>query len=317
MCRNEKVTNSLKQRFCKDRKLSIQVYREPYFSERIELLGAGQDYREFENLLEEKFENDQETYFAYADELQEKIIAYIKNSETFIALNKDDMNQYAVDTNVRKGNVFGEAYEGKKMLSIDLAKANFSALVYYGKLKDKPFHHNSYSWEEFMKQFTDISYFARSKYLRQVVFGNCNPKRQITFEKYIMSIVLKELQFHVNVEHAMIAFYNDEIVFDADLLSEDEILTLKNKVLELSEHMIPLHYELFEIGHVLNTKTYMKKMIDSNNGKTLELKCNNPIETILIQRKLHGEEIRETDKVFMSEYGLAELLHVPEIELPF
>ena len=46
------------------------------------------------------------------------------------------------------------------------------------------------TWEEFISKFTENKHIINSKYIRQVILGNCNPKRHITYEKYLMNEVL-------------------------------------------------------------------------------------------------------------------------------
>lgn len=308
------LTDALKKRFCKDYNLPIQVYNEPYFSERVELLGKTDKLKMFEELVESFAGNEQE-YNAFYNRTKDSIIDFIKGSEAFEALNKDDMNKYAVKSNIRQGDIFKPSFVGKELISIDMSKANFSALVYYGKETNTHFHDN-YSWKDFMKMFTDFDYLVESKYIRQVVFGNCNPKRQVTYEKYIMSKVVKHIEENSAFkESELLSYCNDELIFDVAGHTEDEVSKLKSEIELLSESIVPLKIEHFILGKVNGTTAYVKKYI--NDTKEYEVKCAGPYDTIFALRKLNNENITNRDLVFISEGRHARYLETPKVEVSY
>lgn len=196
------LTESLKKRFCKDQNLPIKVYSEPIFTERLKLFEVYEKYLEFCSMFRIRFDSDEQAYLAYYNDLKDRIINYIKESEAFQSLNKADMyKEFPIyGEGIPKGDTYKDKNIGKSFLSIDMKKANFNALVHYGNEIGTPFapnltHDIDKSWSQFMAMFTDIPYFATSKYIRQVVFGNCNPKRVIAYETYLMSDFLSKIQF--------------------------------------------------------------------------------------------------------------------------
>lgn len=196
------LTESLKKRFCKDQNLPIKVYSEPIFTERLKLFDAYEKYLEFCSMFRIRFDSDEQAYLAYYNDLKDRIINYIKESEAFQSLNKADMyKEFPIyGEGIPKGDTYKDKNIGKSFLSIDIKKANFNALVHYGNEIGTPFAPNltqdiDKNWSQFMAMFTNIPYFATSKYIRQVVFGNCNPKRVIAYETYLMSDFLSKIQF--------------------------------------------------------------------------------------------------------------------------
>ena len=320
------MTEKLKERFCKDTKLSIKVFAEPYFSERIALMGKEEEWKEFVKLIETRFENDEQKYFEAYNHLKDDIIDYIKSSDAFKDLNARDMNEFNVMTNVQEGDVFKEPYIGHRFISIDLAKANFSALVAYGKEYNCPFGNDNYSWTDFVNMFTDVDYFAKSKYIRQVVFGNCNPKRQMKYEKVLINRLFNQIVEKTNdvsnydvysmfISTRLRRHCNDELVFDADGLTENQIIEFKKIVEDIAD--IPIHFEYFELYKVAGTRAFVKKIMPLKNMESVEyeLKCCNALDTILTLKKLKNIPLEEDDKVFMSEFGLAKLLDLPEVKI--
>ena len=314
------VSTRLKERFCKDNNLSIQVFEEPYFTERLELFGEKDNYDSFVELVNSKFAGNEELFFAEYNSLKDKIIDFIKNSDAFIHLNTCDMNQYAVNISSKQVDVYKEPYIGKRFLSIDIRKANFSSLVHYGLNTGNLFFDN-YNWNDFMKQFTDISHFIDSKYIRQVVFGNCNPKRQVTYEKYLTCNVLNRILSIPNVDKSFVySFCNDEIVLCVDNMDDNTIQAIWDLCeKELSSNYIPLKVEYFLLGKVTNTSAYMKRIYYSITRDKYEdvIKCASAMDSPIIYRKLKGEPFNPNDLVFLHDKRLATYMTCPIIDFVF
>lgn len=236
------LSEKLKQRFCKDQNLPIQVYKEPYFTERIKLFDAYERYCDFTEMMITKFNADEQSYFTYYNDLKDRMINYIKESEAFKSLNQANIhkdfpfiNHYSA---IKKGDAYKDTNIGKAFISIDMKKANFNALLHYGKEIGHPFipeegKNINESWRNFVGMFTDIPYFTTSKYIRQVVFGNCNPKRVINYETYLMENFLSQVQFKdeaskvvpLRSQLTMPLFSNDDIY---SICSDEIILYLNN-----------------------------------------------------------------------------------------
>lgn len=318
MTNNSDVSTKIKKRFCKDFSVPVNVFEEPYFSERIELLGFTDKFEELKLLIAERFDNDEQKFFQYYNELQDDIIDYIKGSLTYNNFIEENINNYAmyVVLDVTKGDIYDDRYISKKFISIDMVKANISALVHYSLNNDREkekFNDGLYDYKHFIRKFTDIDYFAESKYLRQVIFGNCNSKRQITYEKCLMSLVYVTIQREFSeITDKVVAFHNDEIIIDAtDIDALDKLRDIVNVV---SNTKIPLRTEYFKLGKVSGTGVFIKHNLITGEK---ELKCNNPVETVFVSRNMHNQEIIDDDYVISTQYGLAKLLDKPDIEVDF
>ena len=308
------ISERLKQRFCKDVGVSIQLYKSPYFEDRLELMGHKKEYDAFVDFVISTFQNEEE-YFAYYNSLKDKVIDFIKSSEAYNALQSDADVCKKSDLNLRQGDTYKDSCVGRRFLSVDMKKANFSALVKYGKECGKEFF-DSYDYEAFMKQFTPYDYFTKSKYIRQVVFGNCNPKRQIAYETMLMSKLLKLVvgsshQTGLSMEDAY-SLNSDEIVFDITGKDCKDISgRMKDFVSSLKACDFPLKVESFQIGKLEGTKAYAKLFEDG----TYELKCVNPYEAPFIYRYMKNQTPMKTDRYFMYEGRLSKFEEVPCITL--
>ena len=310
------LSNKLKQRFCKDNKLSIQLFDEPYFTHRLDLLDKLDEYFEFERMIDVRFNGNEQEYLEYYNQLKDKIIDYIKASEAYQALNSDDMNKYRCKYEIRQSDVYKGDNVGKKFISIDMTKANFSSLVHYGLINYKQFF-KSFSWEEFMKQFTDIEYFAKSKYIRQVVMGNCNPKRQVTYEKFLMSMLVDQLIDSGIIELCDIySFCSDEVVIDLSKVTNDNIEKLMVEIDKFNSRVVPLHTEKFRLLKVGGTDAYIKQFKDNSlKLDDVKVKCVTPYELPIIYRKLKGEQVRESDLYFEFNGRIAKFIDFIEIDI--
>ena len=313
-----KITNNLKNRFCKDTKINIGVLQEPYFSKRLELydnqFNSMKKYKDFSDVLKD-FTNEQD-YFEYYNSTKEKIINHLKNTEGIKRLVKADFKEFQIpNTGITQKHIFKESNLGKTLLSIDMVKANFSSLKHYDKsifkVNDKPCN----TYEEFVEEFTEYEYIINSKYIRQVVFGTVNPKRQVMYEKYLMYkilIMIEEVLKADQVDLLDIAlnFSNDEIVIDVTNLDDKMLENLKDNIMN-NELNVPLKLEQYVLGKIQNTDGYAKVFEDGE----VDIKCLNNLMYPFVLRFLNGEEIQEEDKVFFHEGRLAAFLETPEISI--
>lgn len=302
------VSNKLKERFCKDCKIPISIFEEPYFTDRIKLYDKMYNSLAKWNLfLQEisKYNNEQD-YLEEYNRVKDCAIDDIKNSEAYKVFNTEDMNKYAVThKNMPGKDIFKPSFDGETFISIDMKKANFHSLRNY----NPEIFGGAENWEQFIARYTSNKHIMNSKYIRQVILGNCNPKRHITYEKYLMDKVLDRLGSLDNV----VFFSNDEIVIH--IINSDELnysreykTNLENT---LSDFEIPLRLELFTLYKIHGADGYCKKKDDGS----VELKCLDSFMIPFVLRKLYGEEVTDSDKVFFHQGLKSQVVDIPKIEI--
>lgn len=311
------ISNKLKQRFCKDCKIPISVYDEPYFSERLELYDKFYNSKEKWNVfLNEvtKYDCDQD-YFEEYNRVKEQAMSSIKESDAFKRFNNEDMNKFSVRySDLPTKDIYKESNVNKLFISIDMKKANFSALQHY----DSNMFGNSETWEDFIGEYTNNKHIINSKYIRQVVLGNCNPRRQVTYEKYLMGVVLSHIKKY-NLEDKVVFFSNDEIVFG---MSNDDVelklLLYMCRCLQedINEDLnIPCRVELFKLLKINGTDGYLKEVIKNISDREYKIKCLDGYMFPFVLRRLQNQEITENDKVFIHEGLLSKFIEIPKIEV--
>jgi hypothetical protein len=204
----------------------------------------------------------------------EEIIDFIKSTNAYNELCYD---KNLIDFPTSKSL---EYQEGQKYLSIDLRSANWLALKKYD-----PDHINELGndYSEFLSKFNLPQVFIHSKYLRQFIFGNVNPKRLIKVQRNLIQELVRKYQDTLQVEGVR----NDEVIFTFNEYSEirsifDEIDQVRYKtkiftVERVEDFRIDTSYNIY--GEILNkelmgvdgTQFYMK-LKQYITGEELDIK---------------------------------------------
>jgi len=157
------------------------------------------DIRHFLSLYQESEVEISDAYEFRKNKSQE-IIDFIKGTNAYNELCYDkNLIDYPTAKSI-------EYVEGVKYLSIDLRSANWVALKHY----DPP-HINELGndYIDFLSKFNLPKVFLHSKYLRQFIFGNVNPKRLIKVQRNLIQEMVRKYQDELQVEGVR----NDEVIF--------------------------------------------------------------------------------------------------------
>lgn len=315
------ITESLKQRFCKDMNLTIKIFEEPYFANFLKLYdeqyNAVSKYNRFVSAVNQ-FGSEQDYFEAY-NALKDAVIEYLNNNpEMAFFAKEEDMSKFVCQNKGYPTNdIFKETNDGKVFVSIDMVKGNFTALHHYNPSIVK----NCDTYEDFIHTFTDVPHFVESKYIRQVVFGNVNPKRQVTYEKYLMDMVLTKLLETGVVKPENVEFFStDEIVLSVpnemvcDRVVNDEFYdSVMNVVKWAKENNINVRGEFFELHKIPGTSGYVKKFMMGKDG--VDFKCLDFLTMPFVLRAYQKEEPDDMDRVFLYEGKKVMLLEDIKVEV--
>lgn len=315
------ITEKLRQRFAKDTGLPIKIFVEPYFSHLLELYDQQYDaktkWEQFLSLLENS-QNEQE-YFVMYNKVKDDAINYLANNPEMQHFSREeDMNKFSI---VNKGypsnSIFKQPNIGRHFVSIDMVKANFTALRHY----DKKIVGGKETYEEFVGMFTEHAYLKSSKYIRQVIFGNQNPKRQTTYERFLMDKVLSSVLAKTHlIPEEMAYFGTDEIVLDITehirygKLTESFFALMNEALAEPRSEGINVRTEYFQLLKIKGSDGYVKKFefIDAHKG--VDFKCVESLEMPFVIRAYNNEKPVDNDLVFVYEGRLAKLLEPIKVE---
>ena len=290
------MTDKLRKRFIKDYGLPINVYKEPYFSYYIERLqpyyNSKNKYDAFLKLVDKYGDGFVDISFSYT----ERIIKHIQEKDEYKQLQQDKLKDFNRIYEIPEVNLYTMDNDGKKFISIDIKQANFNALRYYNeKLVDE--YEN---FDEFLLEFIDreefYEYFTKSKYIRQVIFGNLVPKKQRKIQKYMIDVIIKNLlENNVISEDDIYSTNNDELIlFDkgqdinTDLIKFSNIIRIKR----------------FELNSIKQRKFFVKKY---ENGE-IEFKAIPSNVFFQVLSLYEDKEFDERDLMFMFENKIAKFI---------
>lgn len=296
----------LKKRFCKDCNLPINLFDEPYFTQRLKALDVQFDcVKKFDTFCAdlEKYDTEQE-YFEYYNTVKDGVINMIKDNTEYMKFLNDDFADVRVvtkNTTLGNKNLYIEGNQDKTFISIDMKKANFSALRHYSPAIFK----NVETWEQYIGFFTPSEHIRNSKYIRQVILGACNPKRQITYERYLMTMLYLHIKNELDGNVSFYSLGNDEIIISVAGTSvsakeiKAAIATCPQKIGEL------VRFEMFDLQKV-GDYGWMKVIYDE--PERVEFKTINADIYHQIVKHYWNMPITEDDLVFRYNGVLARFL---------
>ena len=289
-------SNSLRKRFCSDFKLPISIFSEPYFSYYVDLYNKEYEIDKKIVLLNKVYEgvnNNVEDFLSYSFKLSEKIKTEVINSKAYDKLNNVDFNkEFPLIADIPNRNIYISENEGKRLISIDLKQANYNCLDFFDIKKEL----NAENYAQLIKKYTEYDYYVESKKIRQVIFGELNPKRQQRLQKHVIHKYCEELQKH---GYKLSSASSDEIIIESESAN---IKDIKNILLKFPEKYQFYRIEEFTINKILEDKDfYIKEIKDEFNNTKHEFK-NIPTYFFAQVYKHYKElEINEYDLMFYHD----------------
>lgn len=304
----------LKKRFCKDCNLPINLYDEPYFTQRLQILdiqfGCVKKFDDFCTELENY--DDEQSYFEYYNIVKDSVINMIKDNPEYIRFLNNEFTDVKIikrTITVGNNNLYVEGNDGKTFVSIDMKKANFAALRHYAPAMFK----NKETWEEYIGAFTNSEHIKNSKYIRQVILGACNPKRQVTYEYYLMAILYLHIINTLGDEVNVFSLGTDEIIISVDGTS-CSANRLKEVIADCPQNIGSLvRFEMFDLQKV-GDYGWMKVIYDGDNEKIVFKTLNADIYHQIVKH-YWNQPITEDDLVFRYNGTLARFLE--EVKNPW
>ena len=338
--------DKLKLRFVDDLKIPITVVQDPYWDFYLDLyepeLKSRTLWNKLLNGIKEEYNDNPQLFLDDFYKLREALIVAVKETQGYNDFLKAKLQDHYDSkmfpfSGVQKNDIYNEQWTGKHFISIDLKKANIQALNYYcpeifnvGLLGRE--HSNITSlYESWLAKFLGGKktlgwYVPMSKYIRQVVFGNCKPERQITIERWLVGKAAEEvlaLLRENNIKSEVVEFGSDEVVIylpDGELLDPSMFESLRNTLSTTpidSSDILSQPVDVKIMPFNLSTITYLtpgghtvRIYKKSYPDGTCEYKTINKFWHAQIYEDLHGLQPDPDDKdlVFYQEKEVAKFL---------
>lgn len=251
------MSHSLRKRFVKDYRLPITLLRDPYFEYFIDLythVNAREKYDEFVDLVERL--GGEEQFFAESKRIIQEMIERVKSTMAYEDFSNFNMEVYKTHNSFGKSSpIFHAENDGRWFTSIDLVKANWQSLSYY----DSMLVSGKDSYEEWASMFTDEPYYLESKQIRQVVFGNLNPKRQQKLQRFIIDYVWDCLRTYADAE--IIGATSDELIITHSSEPTEKELSKIKRNLPIEAD---LHFDTYRLVRVGDNPFYKREYLDGS-----------------------------------------------------
>lgn len=292
------MINAINKQLVKDYKFPIPVTDEPYFSHYAELLSGFYRVHAAKNQLIDMCDREGgfEAALGNTRKLIASVVDHVRAKTDFHVFGTMDMGAFQGVKAPEKQALYQRDNVGMDFIALDMKKANFQALrSVFPSLVD---HHES--WEGFIGQFTNEIYYQNCKQIRQVLFGQLNPKRQQTIMKHRMAKIFSELVNNGIEEAAVFSSSPDEIVISYSQAHEG----VCRELLSQPEVAGGLHMDVFTLELAHPEKPFFLKR--HKDKEKLELKSVPKFYVPEVIRHLKGEGPQSMDRFFMHEGRLCQ-----------
>jgi len=295
------LSHTVKNRFCKDWKMPIQVVQEPFFSYAMETLDP-----HFQSVSKLKMLTDvidtlgtEEDFFSESNRVKTSLIASIQETPKYKELQNDRLESYDIEPNgIKQKDIYNMENVNKTFISLDLVKANFNVMKMYDPTLTLGFD----TYEELVGSVTEFDYFKKSKYLRQVIFGNMLPKKQQKLQKWVMRQLIDMLHTDVGIEMAdFVSASADEVLFAVAPENADKFAEMVERKLSTNDLTKKfsswVRVETFTLKAIGNKKFFVKEF---PNGE-VDFKGIPSFLFMQVYRKFTETEETKLDRTFYHE----------------
>lgn len=309
------ISNKLKERFCKDCNLPIKLFEDPFFEDRLTLLdpfyNSVSKYSVFKDSYKSSGYKNEQEYFEEYNYVKDQAIKFIKGTDAFNEFNECDVRSFEIKPKMPlpSSDIYKPSNDGKMFISIDMKKANFSSLHNY----NSSMFDGCPTWEDFVGKFTSNAHIINSKYIRQVILGNCNPKRHIAYEKYLTYKMLCYLNQSFSVRDILEFFSNDEAVLSWEVDEREVAAKVKEFTEQTGVEFTVTPFELCVIGE---NQGYYKDISLGHKKHEYKFKCVDPTILPFVIRSALGQPPHDYDRYFMFDGHLAMFAKPIEVNIP-
>lgn len=288
-----KITDDHVKMFRRTFNLPIPMDRAEYLNYFIELLDPYYDVKEKWNIFETELSLSGNDIFQKTRALRERMDLDIRNSEGYKKFN--DFNVKDLDYKpIPHKDLYVHENKDKIFLSIDLVKANFQSFVYKGF----DIFNGALDFEEFVDQYDESIFMKKSKILRQILFGNLNPKKQQSIQKEMIHKIAKKINEEFIFEKDFVSLSSDEIYVETD----ESMVSNINKIEEIINELgINVRVELFQLIQPFENKVFYKKFIGIDKPHSFALVPRQNIAQFI--KMINEQDIQKEDLLFINENG--------------
>lgn len=192
------------------------------------------------------------------------LVEYIKATNAYVTLQEKELPKKQLNTKDWTSTVL----DSDMLMSIDFKSANYSVLKTFDNSNEL-----KGSWRKLCESLLIPEALIESKSFRQIVFGNCSPKKLQTFQHgHIMTITEELKNSGIVLDNNLVFVSHDEFIVKICSISDDDV---EEKMLNLKKHTekiildnninMPIHSKIFALKKIGKNK-YIKHNFDLSKG---------------------------------------------------
>jgi len=299
------LSNTLKSRFCKDYNLPIQVLHEPYFTYYVSELDKHFSTKHKLKMLTDVVTNlgNEQLFFEESSKVRHEIIYAIQHTDSYIALQQNKLDEYTVTNGINQKNIYNMEHVGKTFISIDLKHANFNVF----RMFDPSLVLDCKTYEDLIGTVTDFEYFKKSKYVRQVIFGNLLPKKQQKLQHWVINKIITILKDELGLKNdRFISASSDEVIILVDVETVNEFRDTLNYTLSVNSETKKCYdwfkIEAFTLKSIGDRQFFVK---ESSDDSEIDFKNIQSYFFMQVFKKYYELPVNTMDKMFYFDGELA------------
>lgn len=282
------MNSIINKHFIKDLKMPIAVHLDPYFSYFLNLIDPYYNSINKYEILKKEIDLNGLKYFEdNTHSVMFKLLDKLKESKGYETFNNLSYDEFKTEIKIQKKELYHPDNVGKTFFSIDLVQANFQCLH-----SVVPEIFNGFdNYDDFVTDNGFNDYMKISKQIRQVIFGNMNPKKQQSVQKSMMNKIADKLVKGGVDLNSIYGISSDEIVFEGLQIDREKVENI------LSELDFNLRIEKFVLERPFKQSMYVKKLDD---GDVIFKMVSTSMMAEFIKR-YEGRELEDFDFYFFDE----------------
>lgn len=316
------VTKEMKKHFCENIGITVSIYTDPYFEDRLELFGVSSNWKKFLNTVETKFKGSFGNYMDEYNAVQRKVKSFIQESEAYRAMIASKSREFKIEYDACNNSINTDDNIGNKYISISIPKPQYTSIIIYSKLHTK-FFTDAISYEELMKRFTDIELIQISVQMYNNIMEQLYDISQDAYIKLLLKQVISKVASEYKIgKHNMFSSDYNEILISTDGFNTTQIKGIRELISNTCKPL-PVSFEYFELGKIIGTDIFIrcehcgdfKEFIKDIEG--LKFNVQDSLLSPFVYRKAKNDKPKDVDSYFDFNDRVAKLIEPIQIEFDF
>jgi hypothetical protein len=282
------VTQEMVEFFSKFAQIPIACHNPKYIEYYLKELGDYYNCHLWDIFIKEVREKGLPTLKHKIGHVRTEIIKYFRENQDYINLCSQHLEPPKDITT--KDNIYNATHVGKYFLSVDVKFANYT----YLKSMCPSITHK---WEDLVLLYVDSQFIAKSKYIREIIFGELGNRKLLTnilsLVKRVIDIIKNDPKLLNTMKKVMCSI--DEVIYEVD--KEFDVNAFIEIVKTIDPDETTYRIEKFKLIQ-LKPYSYFVKEIHTGKVQFKSIQKNFVLQCI---KYYQGKQLELFDKKFMQD----------------